>query len=288
MSDSVSTYQLNSNNNDRFGFGLFLAVVIHVLVLYLPSFESEDSSAHTQNLDITLVTHFSEEEPVDVDFFAQANQQASGTLDDVAVPTSPDNYSQMDVEGNQGENTVDLEVSDQTGVTLTAVTTIAEVDELVEEDKDEAESEETEAAESSSSEALLARLDALRQEYAKRPKIGTLTSVAAKALVDAEYQNHLQERVIAVGNQNYPEESIAQSLFGSLRLMLTILPDGSLEAIDITESSGYPLLDSAAIEIARMASPFEPFNTELRQKYDKIQFIRTWQFLPDGTIDTKE
>lgn len=288
MSESVTTYQLNSNNSDRFGFGLFLAFVVHALLLYFPFFNQTEIPNFTRNLDITLVTHFSDEEPIDVDFFAQANQQASGTLDDVAVPTSPDEYSNADAEGGQGVDAMDRIEETAGDPNLIVLTTSAEMDEEILDEADESEVEESQPMESSSREALLARLDTMKQEYAKRPKIGILTSVAAKALVEAEYQIHLQERVIAVGNQNYPTESIAQGLFGNLRMMLTVLPDGSLESIDIMESSGYQLLDASATRIARMAGPFQPFTAELRQKYDKIQFIRTWQFLPGGTINTTD
>ena len=86
------------------------------------------------------------------------------------------------------------------------------------------------------------------------------------------------------GNRHYPEEALAKEIFGSLRLQLTILPDGRLESADVLESSGQPILDRAAVEIARQAGPFEPFPPAVRAKYDKIVFIRTWQFLPGGVI----
>jgi len=282
-------YQLNANSGDRFGFGFFVAVAFHALIILGIGFEWEQPDEIAQVMDVTLVTHFSESEPDEADFFAQANQEASGTLDEALIPTSPDVNAESDTDGNLGAMAQDSVESNEGVLSESVViTTTAVAEDSIESDEDEVVSEQNESAAADSRRALLARLDLLRQDYAKRPKIGTLTSVAAKAREDAEYQVHLQERVIEVGNQNYPQESVAQAVFGSLRIMLTILPDGTLESTEITESSGHQILDSAAIKIARLAAPFMPFSSELRQKYDKVVFIRTWQFLPGGTITSVE
>jgi len=71
-----------------------------------------------------------------------------------------------------------------------------------------------------------------------------------------------------------------------LRMKLIVLPDGTLESTEITESSGSSILDRSAVRIARLSAPFEPFSRELEAKYDKIVFIRTWQFLPGGRLQT--
>lgn len=284
-----SAYQLNANSGDRFGFGFFVALVAHLIVIFGVVFEWAGATDLHQDLDVTLVTHYSEEAPDEADFLAQANQQASGTLDEAMVPTSPEPDARAENVGDQGSELTDMPEITQGNLGSTVLSTKGASDLLVEQQEGEESSSETQQqSKASSRQALLARLDMLRQDYAKRPKIGTLTSVAAKAREDAEYQIHLQERVIDIGNQNYPNESIEQSVFGELRIMLTILPDGSLERTEITESSGHQMLDRAAVKIARLAAPFAPFSRELGAKYDKIVFIRTWQFLPGGVLATEE
>ena len=58
--------------------------------------------------------------------------------------------------------------------------------------------------------------------------------------------------------------------------------DGSLERVDLLDSSGYAVLDEAALKIVRMAAPYAPFPPALREKADKLEIIRTWDFAPVG------
>ena len=280
-------YQLNAQSGDRFGFGFFIAAVFHLIIIFGVVFKAPAPRFNQGDLDVTLVTHFSDAEPEEADFIAQANQQASGTLDEAAVPTSPQQESRYETAGSSGQNSSLDEGSVAGRSRDTIVTTVAKSDIELEQD-DEGDQAGGGAPAASARQAMLARLDTLRQEYARRPKVGTLTSVAAKAREDAEYQAHLQERIIEVGNQQYPQESIRQGIFGDLRLMLTILADGTLETTEITESSGSQMLDRAAVEIARQAAPYDVFPPQLAVKYDKIVFIRTWQFLPGGRVETGE
>lgn len=288
MAEQASTgYQLNVDSGDRFGFGFFIALAIHLILIFGVVFNWVESDRKSSNLDVTLVTHFSNEAPDEADFLAQQNQQASGTLEEAVIPTSPTPESRVNLSGEQGQ--LPHQPMQFWGGETGAEILVTQASTETRVDSSEARAQMPYVSNTTSASArqsLLARLDMLQQEYARRPKIGALTSVAAKAREDAEYQSHLQQRVIEVGNQNYPRESFENGIFGSLRMRLTVLPDGSLESTEITESSGYAMLDSAAVRIARLSAPFEPFSRELESKYDKIVFIRTWQFLPGGLLKT--
>ena len=126
--------------------------------------------------------------------------------------------------------------------------------------------------------SLEARLDRQRQIYAKRPRIKRLTSLSTASSADAYYLNSWRRKIETIGNLNYPEEARRQKLFGSLRLMVAILPDGSLRSVEMLESSEHEVLDAAAVRIVQLASPFAPFPDELRQTTDVLEIIRTWQF----------
>ena len=67
---------------------------------------------------------------------------------------------------------------------------------------------------------------------------------------------------------------------------MTLLPDGTVEKIEILLSSGQRVLDLAAVRTVRMASPFTPFPPEMKQ-WDKLEIIRTWQFEPGHRLNTK-
>jgi protein TonB len=278
-------YQLNVDSGDRFGFGFFIAMAVHLILIFGVVFNWVDSSQTQSDLEVTLVTHYSSEAPDEADFLAQQNQQASGTEEDPLVPTSPSPESRANMDGEQG-NMPQSPVQIQGGEAQNRVLTTRTSSETTvgSSDLEAPQPEAPTMASASARQSLLARLDMLQQEYARRPRIGTLTSVAAKAREDAEYQAHMQQRVSEIGNRNYPRESIERGVFGSLRMKLTVLPDGTLESTEITESSGYPVLDRSAVRIARLSAPFEPFSRNLETKYDKIVFIRTWQFLPGGRL----
>jgi len=108
--------------------------------------------------------------------------------------------------------------------------------------------------------------------------VRTLTSVATKSAIDAEYLFNWQEKVEMIGNLNYPDEARKKQLYGNLRLLVTILPNGSVMKIDLLKSSGSVVLDQSAMRIVRMAAPYQPFSDELRKEVDRLEIIRTWRF----------
>ncbi len=126
--------------------------------------------------------------------------------------------------------------------------------------------------------SLEAQVDLESNTEAKSPRVRRLTSVSARAAVDAYYLQSWRRKVETVGNLNYPEEARRDQLYGSLRLMVSITPDGGLKDVRILDSSGFKVLDDAAIRIVRQAAPFAPFPEEMRQSTDVLEIIRTWQF----------
>ena len=280
--------QINANSGDRLGFGLFIAAAAHAFLIFGFGIDLPEPETAQADLEVTLVTEYSDIAPVDADFWAQENQQASGTEEEVRKLTT------NQVEAAEGDN--ESEGEDLSESQITALVSGAQV--LASSvESDAKENIDLDAPEEQSSyeaellarrEAIRAALDVKQQEYAKRPKIGTLTSVSAKAREDAAYQLHLQNKIISNGNANYPEAALNQGIFGDLRLKMILLQDGSLESTEILESSGHLVLDQAALEIARQSAPFDSFPAATAQRFDKIIFIRTWQFLPGGYLRTDE
>ena len=83
---------------------------------------------------------------------------------------------------------------------------------------------------------------------------------------------------------NYPAEGRRKKLYGSLRLMVAIAPNGRLREVELLESSGHRVLDDAAIRIVKLASPFAPFPDELRKTTDVLEIIRTWHFRKNSSL----
>ncbi len=135
---------------------------------------------------------------------------------------------------------------------------------------------------------LQAKLDKQKQEYAKRPRIRTLTAVSAKESFDAEYLIKWSEKFERIGTKNYPREALAKNITGRVMLNVTIKPDGSVEEIAVTHSSGSRILDDSARQIVRLAAPFAKFPPEIRRQVDRLKIIRYVKFEPNNITTSDE
>ena len=104
---------------------------------------------------------------------------------------------------------------------------------------------------------LAAEIHLRSQRYAKRPS-RKFVSASTREYAWAAYLREWVDRVERVGNLNYPEEARRRHIGGVVVINVGIRRDGSVERADIVQSSGIPLLDAAALRIARLAEPYAP------------------------------
>lgn len=102
----------------------------------------------------------------------------------------------------------------------------------------------------------------------------------------APYLDSWKRKVERLGTLNYPRDSRRQRMSGNPVVAVTIRADGTLRDISVQRSSGHREIDQAALNILKLASPFDPFPPALRQKYDQLRFAYEWQFLgeQDGNL----
>ena len=113
-------------------------------------------------------------------------------------------------------------------------------------------------------------------------RVKRISSVKAKASPEAFYLESWKRKIEAVGNLNYPAEARAEGIYGRLRVLVSIYPNGQLKEARILSSSGQPVLDQAALNIIDLASPFAPFPTALRKEADLLEIVRVWEFRRQG------
>ncbi|MGE5641057.1 MAG: energy transducer TonB [Clostridia bacterium] len=123
---------------------------------------------------------------------------------------------------------------------------------------------------------LQAQIDKQISEYQKRPRKKFIGANAAEYRF-ARYEEDWRSKVERVGTLNYPPEARGK-LYGSLRLTVTLRPDGRVEAIELDRSSGLKVLDNAAFKIVRMATPFAAFPPDIARDTDLLVITRTWFF----------
>ena len=274
---------------DRLGFTLFLAVALHAALILGVTFTYVTGKPSIHTMEVTLAQQRSGNRPDKPDFLAQINQLGSGTLEEKAPMTAPTGAGFQEADQKLPQEQA-LKTTEQK---QTVITTTANPENRAVLDTEHAGAQppDTELADDRTLRTraleivrLEARLDRQRQIYAKRPRIKRLTSLMTASSADAFYLNSWRRKVEGIGNLNYPEQARRNKLYGSLRLMVAILPDGSLKEIELLESSGHQILDDAAIRIVRLAAPFAPFPDELRQTTDVLEIIRTWQFRKNSSL----
>lgn len=292
----LSQSLLSGNENELLVFMVFIASLLHAIVIIGVNFSTSRQHIVPPTLEITLASQPTELEQDNADFLAQADQQASGSTHETSM-MSTDRISEFrDSRIRETNNQLMIKSTTlQQQVAKPAITTTANspfVTETLQEDKRDITEEltgkdiSTLIPDRTEIATLHARLDTLRQEYARRPRISTLTAVSTKSAAEAEYLYIWQEKIERLGNRYYPEEARSRGIAGSLRMLVSINHTGEVLDIRITQSSGHDVLDQAAIATVKLASPFPAFPPHLRQQADQIEIIRTWQF-GKGSLSTR-
>lgn len=284
--------------SDRLSFTLFVAIALHALIILGINFKLPAASKGSQTIEITLATHKAAKAPKDADFIAQHNQEASGTEEKARQLTTERQADFADTQVREVNPVPQIaKTSPNDKKQQEIVTTIGQSSfktSVVKNPDPEQELQkrdgllENQSATTNEIASLQAKLDKQRQEYAKRPRIRTLTSVSAKESYDAKYLHEWGEKVERIGNRNYPKEALAKRITGSLRLSVVINPDGTIYQIEILQSSGKRILDDAARQIVRLSAPFAKFPPEIRMQSDRLQIIRTWNFEITGFSTSAE
>lgn len=95
----------------------------------------------------------------------------------------------------------------------------------------------------------------------------------------AVYLDAWKRRIEQVGTVNFPNAARRSKLSGNPVIEVVLASSGGLVRADVRRSSGYGELDRAAMDILKLATPFEPFPEELAARHDVLRFAYEWQFV---------
>ena len=132
---------------------------------------------------------------------------------------------------------------------------------------------------------LQAQIARQTQTYQERPR-KRFIGANAREYRFAQYEEDWRAKIERIGTNHYPAEARGK-LYGTLRLTVTIRPDGSVESIDLDRSSGLKILDQAAFRIVQMAGPFAAFPESIRKDTDLLVITRTWFFAQGDKVWTE-
>lgn len=276
---------------DRFSSTLFLAALIHGIIILGVTFGAADrGSQPVTTLDVVLVLDTAAEQlpPDDAQALAQQNLDGAGNVEDAAalmtaaagslepLPPGPDQPGEARPE-RLGERAPDA-------LLLTTAPGSAAPDQL---DRG------TPAAQLATQRTALPGAtttvevvdEASTQTLISNPDPRELViSASTRESRIATYLSNWKRKVERVGTLNFPRQAVVAQGDAAPTLEVAINSDGRLQEALILESSGQRKLDEAALEILRIAAPFEPFPEFLRTEYDVLRFAYEWRFGPEGGI----
>jgi periplasmic protein TonB len=304
-----------------FVIAIWLSISVHVVLLAI-KFEPELKKMveRLPSLEVVLVNAKTKNAPEKAELIAQANLDRGGNTDldrqmKTMLPTKNNQKSEVKLQQNKQQKAAsksiklqakeareekrvaELEKKAQELFTQLKSTKKLETDPFEKmTTKQPDEGQEKQFSKSLSREALLAasleidRLEAQiakqQDEYQKRPKRRFLGS-RAKAADDALYLEAWRQKVERIGNMNYPAAARNQKLYGKLQLTVSIRADGSVEKVVVDKSSGFKVLDEAAINIVKLAAPYAKFSNTMRQTTDILDITRTWTFTQEDALSTQ-
>ena len=241
-------------SSDRLAFALFLAIVVHLILLTAITFSPERPGGASRVLEITLATAPSEHAPRTFDFVADQNQRGEDEQPAEAYPTT--------ATGAPTNQEPDLKPSAESTAPAGALSSRDTPRQWV--------GDLTQFRRPSN--------DFSAPTKQRFERVQRLTQVNAAASPEANYLRSWQRKIETIGNLNYPRAARQLGVYGELRLLVVIDASGGLKDVRVLASSGEPVLDQAAENIVRLAEPFPPFSKALLAKTDVLEIVRTWQF----------
>lgn len=274
--------------NERFGFTLFMSLCVHAVLILGVGFTFYEQLNTSSSLDVTLAQYESNQAPDNPDFLAQANQEGSGSQDELARPSTP---FESRFNADTIQEVAALETETALNTSERELLTSADSNSRLNTEEAFLNTPQNQnfqgTAQNSLDQTLAslqAQLDIHREAYAQRPRKYTISSASTRQARDALYLDGWRRKIEAVGNFNYPQQASAAGIYGQLRLLVALFPDGQVSEVRILSSSGYSILDDAAIRIVQLAAPFDPFPPDMREEIDILEIVRTWQFHQSNTF----
>ncbi len=285
-SDSHDIQLVPPQMPDRLPAMLFLAALIHGILIIGITFNPYllDDFAAAISLEVTIVADPDQkiDRPDEAEYLAQASQQGGGNTAQEVRPTAPlQSASPIDNLGEENGATL-LEATSHETSADQLVTTQSEQDLRVADNlRDEPRPEDATAiALESGNEHTLPLpqdVESTMLIHDDDPRQLIISADTRESTI-AAYLDNWKRRIEAVGDEYFPELGELEGLTGSPTLEVSIEASGQLAEVIIRKSSGSNILDKAALDILRRASPFDPFPPEIRADYDRLRFAYKWLF----------
>jgi len=281
------------SSNDPLLIAIFIAAIVHVIIVLGVNFTQPQPEKVTRSIDITLATTPAAKAPKQAKFLAQENQVGAGEKAQKPEPpkqqiASAGNSSSKPVTKSAPEPVKKKEAPKlvtQQASEKKVVTTTETKPAIVEEVNEQHQELNPETLQQQISE--LGTEIRLNQQSSDQTKIKSVSSVSTHKYIAAQYMKDWESKVERTGNLNYPEAAIKKNFSATLTMDVGIKADGSIYSLRISQSSGIPALDEAAKNIVRMSAPYAPLPADLLKELEVLVITRVWKFSDESGMTTR-
>jgi len=290
MNKAIFVPSATLSNNDSLLIAIFIAVIVHVVLILGTNFTMPQHEKINKSIDITLINTPAKKAPKKADFLAQENQLGAGVKTKKPEPPA----QKLPSQGNsQVKQIKKIATEESEPKAAQKIMTQQKAEKRVVTASKPAAANQPEKHPQLTAESLQQQIAQLGTEIrqsqpsAEQTKIKFVDSVSAHKYVAAQYMKDWESKVERTGNLNYPEAATKKNFSSTLTMDVGIKADGSIYSIRISRSSGSPALDEAAKRIVRMSAPFAPLPLELRKELDVLVITRVWKFSDESGLVTR-
>lgn len=132
------------------------------------------------------------------------------------------------------------------------------------------------------------RLTELAKKYETDAPKGEVGKTLSLNTSELKYQKYLMDMKTRIEFYwEYPSLAARNGWQGNLRINFRINSDGSVSDVLLERSSGYPMLDDAAMTAVRLAAPFPPFPGNFSVEDLSIKGLFTYHLLSPATQERR-
>jgi len=269
---------------------LFLAALLHGVIIMGVTFTAGEPDADADratSLEVVILTSDIEDSvsPKDAEMLAERNLIGAGnTADDEPVKIAYGDSVEAAMPGlpQDGiDNPQQQETRAQSSEMLlySSNDAAAQFDPFADSEESFAPQRQGLSGDSNPTE-ILADPDKQTRIKSKNPRELVISANTRESRI-AAYLEGWKRKIERVGTMNFPAQVSAAERNPVLEVAISA--DGTLKEVIVLRTSGIPELDQAAINILRIASPFDPFPETLSNNFDVLRFSYEWYFTGGGS-----
>ncbi len=273
-------------DTERFTVAIFVAAIIHAIIIYLVGFEMPKSAKHltTTTMEVILIQKRTEDSPAKADYLAQVSHKGGGNQPEELRPVTPTIAPFPASSAAIVFNSPLPQLPKTKKSQITALTTTKQsIHKIIQKNDSSPNLLNTKDnlsllnASVANIASIQAELNNKFEEYSKRP-LHKFISSSTKTYKYAKYMDTWRRKVEDIGNLNYPDKARRKKLSGYLILDVALNSNGTIYKVEIKQASPYKILDEAALRIVHFAAPFEAFPENIQKDTDILHITRTWEF----------